>query len=111
MSARWHLKHEARNEREETVQATGWQAGVLWTTNSMEKHSAASHHGGPYWVWWYQPGRFLSVVSKFSLPCYSEAPAGLIKGEQEIQTFYWVSSGYRPDKAASQMQKDFTHKM
>lgn len=33
---------------------------------------------------------FLSVVSTFSLPCYSEAPAGLIKGEPEIQTFYWV---------------------
>lgn len=47
------FEHEARNERVQTVQATGWQACVLWTTNSMEEHSAVSHHGGLH-----RPGRF-----------------------------------------------------
>lgn len=55
----------------------------------------------------------LSVVSKFSLPCYSAAPAELIKGGQESQTFYLVSGEYRPysatrhEKAARQIQQWF----
>lgn len=67
-------------------------------------------------AWWSLLGAavltwtFLSVVSKFSLLCYSKAPAGLIKGKKEIQTFYWISSELRPygemrrERAASKIE-------
>lgn len=73
----------------------------------MEKHFTVSQHGGlgaAVLTW-----TFLSAVSEFSLPCYSEAPAGLIKGKLEIQTFYGFSefrpySEIRHERAASKIE-------
>lgn len=71
-------QHDARAETI-VVQARAWLAGMLWTTNSMEMHSAV----GTTVVCTGWGTDLLWVKLIFS--CFFEPPAGLIKGDQAIQ--------------------------